>query len=77
MAAGDARRGTGLVDGVRAALLIAPGNAEALAETLRGWLTDARVRQRLRDAARERRQSLPAWSTTAAVVSDVLAGTRQ
>jgi glycosyltransferase involved in cell wall biosynthesis len=59
--------------GRRPGLLIAPEDPAALADALRAWLGDAALRARLRRAARERRRSLPAWSTTAAAVAEVLA----
>jgi glycosyltransferase involved in cell wall biosynthesis len=61
-------------EGVRPGLLVAPGDAAALADALRAWLGDAELRARLRRAARERRDSLSGWSTTAAVIARVLAG---
>jgi glycosyltransferase involved in cell wall biosynthesis len=60
-------------DGVRPGLLVAPGDSAALADALRAWLGDAELRARLRRAARERRESLPGWSTTASVIAEVLA----
>ena len=50
-------------DGIRPGLLVAPGDAAALATALRAWLGDAELRRRLRRAALERRESLPDWST--------------
>jgi hypothetical protein len=41
---------------------------------LRCWLADADLRQRLRRSARDRRETLPGWSITAARVARVLAG---
>jgi glycosyltransferase involved in cell wall biosynthesis len=61
-------------DGMRPGLLIPPGDPAALAGALRAWLGDAELRERLRGAARERRQSLRGWSKTAAVLASVLAG---
>jgi glycosyltransferase involved in cell wall biosynthesis len=61
-------------DGSRPGLLVAPDDPTALAAALRGWLTDAELRRRLRRAARERRESLPSWSDTAAILADVVAG---
>jgi glycosyltransferase involved in cell wall biosynthesis len=58
--------------GIRPGLLVPPGDAAALAGALRAWLGDAELRARLRRAARERRESLPKWSTTASVVAGVL-----
>ena len=50
-----------------------PGDPAALGAALRAWLEDAELRRRLRRAARERRGSLPGWSTTASVLAGVLA----
>ena len=60
-------------DGIRPGLLAAPEDPAALGGALRAWLDDAGLRKRLRQAARERRESLPRWSTTTAVVATVLA----
>ena len=60
-------------DGVRPGLLVPPDEPTALAGALRDWLVDAGLRTRLRRAARERRESLPGWSTTTSVVAEVLA----
>ena len=54
-------------------LLVPPDDPAALAAALRAWLGDAGLRQRLRRAARERRESLPAWTATASVIAGVLA----
>jgi glycosyltransferase involved in cell wall biosynthesis len=62
-------------DGVRPGMLVPPGDPAALGGALRAWLTDADLRRRLRGAARERRASLPRWSTTTSVVAGVLEGT--
>jgi glycosyltransferase involved in cell wall biosynthesis len=48
-------------------------DAAALATALRAWLTDATLRERLRQRARERRLHLHPWSRTAEQVSAVLA----
>jgi glycosyltransferase involved in cell wall biosynthesis len=53
-------------------LLVPPEDPAALAGALRDWLGDADLRGRLRRAARERRESLPAWSTATSVVAGVL-----
>ncbi len=58
---------------VRPGLLVPPGDPAALGAALRAWLGDAALRERLRRAAGERRASLSRWSTTASVVSGVLA----
>jgi glycosyltransferase involved in cell wall biosynthesis len=60
-------------DGTRPGLLVAPGDPVALAGALSAWLGDDELRARLRQAAGERRESLPRWSTTASVVAGVLA----
>jgi glycosyltransferase involved in cell wall biosynthesis len=59
-------------DGTRPGLLVPPENPAALGAALRAWFGDAELRARLRQAARERRESLPRWSTTTSVVADVL-----
>ena len=58
--------------GVRPGLLVPAEDTEALAAALRAWLGDAELRERLRGAARERRESLPEWSTTASTLATVL-----
>ena len=61
-------------DAIRPGLLVPPDDAVALGAALRSWLGDAELRGRLRRAARERRESLSGWSTTASVLAGVLAG---
>ncbi len=58
----------------RPGLLVPPDDPAALAAALRGWLTDAELRCQLRQAAGTRRDSLPKWSNTVAVLAGVLAG---
>jgi glycosyltransferase involved in cell wall biosynthesis len=60
--------------GIRPGLLVPPDDPAAFGTALRSWLGDAELRGRLRRAARERRASLPGWSTTASVIAGVLAG---
>jgi glycosyltransferase involved in cell wall biosynthesis len=60
--------------GIRPGLLIAPEDPAALAAALRAWLGDAELRGRLRQVARERRESLFGWSRTSSVLAGVLAG---
>ena len=60
-------------DGIRPGMLVRPEDPAALGAALRAWLGDAELRGRLRRAARERRESLPEWSTTASVLAGVLA----
>jgi len=62
---------------IRPGLLVPPEDPAALAAALRGWLGDAGLRGRLRQAARERRGDLSAWSRTASILSDVLAAVGQ
>ncbi|WP_028645504.1 glycosyltransferase family 4 protein [Nocardioides sp. URHA0020] len=56
----------------RAAVLVPPGDAEALTDALRRWLTDADHRAALRAAARARRTALADWSLTTALVAGAL-----
>jgi glycosyltransferase involved in cell wall biosynthesis len=56
----------------RPGLLVRPGDADALRATLRSWLLDATVRDRLRAGARERRGSLAGWGVTADRIARVL-----
>ena len=60
--------------GIRPGMLVAAEDHVALATALRAWLEDAELRERWREAARERRESLSGWSRTASIVADVLAG---
>lgn len=64
-------------NGMRPGLLVPPDDPAALAAALRAWLGDAKLRGRLRRAARERRRSLCEWSTTASVLAGVLDGVLQ
>jgi glycosyltransferase involved in cell wall biosynthesis len=59
-------------DGARPGLLVAPDDPASLREALRTWFEDAGLRRRLRKAARERRESLADWSTSASAVAEVL-----
>jgi glycosyltransferase involved in cell wall biosynthesis len=58
---------------IRPGMLVPPDDPGALASALGAWLRDAELRGRLRRAARERRESLTTWSTTASIVARVLA----
>jgi glycosyltransferase involved in cell wall biosynthesis len=62
------------VDGIRPGLLVPPDAPAALGAAVRAWLEDAELRERLRRAAHERRDSLSRWSTTAQAVAGVLGG---
>jgi glycosyltransferase involved in cell wall biosynthesis len=53
-------------------MLVPAGDAGALAEAIRSWLTDPTLRSRLRGAAGERRATLPGWDHTAALVERAL-----
>jgi glycosyltransferase involved in cell wall biosynthesis len=48
----------------------------ALARALRLWLTDPRLRHRLRGAARRRRETLPGWCETGGRIAAVLTAVR-
>jgi glycosyltransferase involved in cell wall biosynthesis len=61
-------------DGTRPGLLVPPGDPAALGAALRRWLGDAALRERLRQAARERRATLRPWAATTWDVARVLAG---
>ena len=75
---GGTSEALGMADRVSAeapALLVPPGDVDALAAALRLWLTDADARRRLRAAARERRGDLPSWDATVVAVHDALCST--
>jgi glycosyltransferase involved in cell wall biosynthesis len=59
-------------DGTRPGLVVPAEDPVALGDALRPWLTDAELRARLRQAARERRASLRRWSATASVIAGVV-----
>ncbi len=61
-------------DGRRPGLLTPAGDAPALARSLRGWLTDADLRARLRATAHRRRPDLAGWDATGRMVADLLEG---
>ena len=58
-------------DRTRPGLLVPVDDAPALAEAIRSWLTD-RAASKARRAAADRRRTLLAWSSTAAVIGSVL-----
>jgi glycosyltransferase involved in cell wall biosynthesis len=53
-------------------LLVPPGDPQAFGAALRRWLEDADLRDALRRAARERRETLRGWDETASEVAAVL-----
>jgi glycosyltransferase involved in cell wall biosynthesis len=59
-------------DGSRPGLLIPPDDPVVLAGALRDWLTDSDLRERWRDAARDRRLTLPAWAGTGHRLSKII-----
>ena len=61
-----------LPDGTRPGLLVRPGAPDALADAVRRWLSDGRLRHDLRAAAARRRTALAGWDVTAARVGRVL-----
>jgi glycosyltransferase involved in cell wall biosynthesis len=63
-------------DGSTPGVLVRPGDPDALAVALRGWLEDPRRRDRLRRAAARRRLTLPTWSHTTAEVATALEAAR-
>ena len=60
-------------DGRRPGLLVPPGDRSALAAALRSWLTHADLRQRLREAALERRRTLSGWEVPTHRIAGILA----
>lgn len=59
-------------DGTRPGLLVPAGDVGSLTDSLRRWLGDADLRQRLREAAGQRRAGLTGWSETTHEVVRVL-----
>ena len=59
-------------DGRQPGLLVPAGDSGALAAALRDWLANAGLRQRLREAARERRSTLPGWDAPTDRIAHVL-----
>ena len=64
-------------NGFRPGLVVPPDDPTALARALRSWLGDAELRAALRRAARERRESLCGWPTTASIIAGVLIGVKR
>jgi glycosyltransferase involved in cell wall biosynthesis len=63
----------GRVGSIRPGLLVPVGDPTAFSAALYRWLCDERLRQRLRQAARQRRRKLTGWSATADRIARVLA----
>ncbi len=59
-------------DGSPPGALVPPGDPDALAAALRGWLTEPDLRLRWRTAARARRATLRGWDVTTRLMSEVL-----
>jgi glycosyltransferase involved in cell wall biosynthesis len=53
-------------------MLVRPGRPDLLADALRSWLTDRRLRESLRSRAVERRTTLPRWEDTVAAVEQAV-----
>ncbi|WP_199442927.1 glycosyltransferase family 4 protein [Umezawaea beigongshangensis] len=64
-------------DGTVPGLLVPAGDAGALAEALRRWLTDGSLRRDLRSSARRRRDSLSTWDESTHAAATLLARLRR
>jgi glycosyltransferase involved in cell wall biosynthesis len=69
---GGVSEALGRVGSIRPGLLVPAAHPAALSAALYRWLSDAGLRQRLRDAARARRRTLTRWSATADRIARVL-----
>jgi len=59
-------------DGTRPGQLIPPGDPAALAAAIGDWLSDERLRRRLRAAAGQRRSNLRSWEQTTQEIANAL-----
>ena len=59
-------------EGTRPGQLVPPGDPAALTAALARWLSDERHRNRLRAAARQRRQALRGWEQTTQEIANAL-----
>jgi glycosyltransferase involved in cell wall biosynthesis len=59
-------------DGTRPGQLVPPGDPDALAAAIGGWLGDEHHRHRLRAAARQRRSTLRGWDQTTREIASAL-----
>ena len=64
--------GTGAVEAQGVGAEFRPGDADALANALRAWLTDPQLRQRWRTEAASLRLRQPTWQNTAHIVASAL-----
>ncbi|MFC6885049.1 MULTISPECIES: glycosyltransferase family 4 protein [Actinomadura] len=64
-------------DGTVPGVLVPPDDADALADALRRWLTDERLRISLRASARARRTTLTGWDETSQRLAAVLHGVQE
>lgn len=55
-----------------AGLLVSPGDADAFAQALERFMTDAELRQKLRQGALKARESLPRWPDQAGTLATLL-----
>ncbi len=66
--------GTGAVEAQKVGATFHQGDAAALADELRRWLTDPHLQKRWRDDAIRLRTHLPTWSDTARIIASTLSG---
>lgn len=71
---GGVAEALGAIDGHGPGLLVAERDTRAFADAVRRWLVDPGLRNDLREAAAERRRSLPTWEQTRDVFAQVVAG---